>query len=151
MFGRKKEPTVGDYVEAVRGQAGAAARTYGPIARDRAQEAYAWSRPRLDPYVQEARRRAQPYVDRAIETAAPKMQRAVDTLEPRVDKTRDVLVQSWIPRLSAGVAALAGATACLLHIGAEPRAGPRVCLLCPLASDRPVDLRQVGPPLAAFA
>ena len=111
VFGRKKEPTVGDYVEAVRGQAGAAARTYGPIARDRAQEAYAWSRPRLDPYVQEARRRAQPYVDRAIDTAAPKMQRAVDTLEPRVDKAHDVLVESWIPRLSAAVAALAGATA----------------------------------------
>jgi hypothetical protein len=122
VFGRKKEPTVGDYVEVMRGQAGAAlgkgrergadlAQVYGPIARQRAVEAYARSRPRLDPYVQKARLRAQPYVDRVIVTTAPRMQRAVDTLEPRVDKAHDVLVQSWIPRLSAGVAALAGATA----------------------------------------
>jgi hypothetical protein len=39
------------------------------------------------------------------------MQRAVDTLEPTVDRAHDVLVESWIPRLSAAVAALAGATA----------------------------------------
>jgi hypothetical protein len=122
VFGRKKEPTVGDYVEAVRGQAGVAlgkgrdrgadlAEVYGPIARQRALEAYAWSRPRLDPYVEKARLRAQPYVDRAIVAAAPRMQRVVNGLEPRVDKAHDVIVQSWIPHLSAGIAALAGATA----------------------------------------
>ena len=56
--------------------------------------------------MQEARRRAQPYVD----TAAPRVQRAVEGLEPQVDKAHDVIVSAWIPRISAAVAALAGAT-----------------------------------------
>ena len=56
--------------------------------------------------MQEARRRAQPYV----EQAAPRVQRAVEGLEPQVDKAHDVIVSAWIPRISAAVAALAGAT-----------------------------------------
>ena len=38
------------------------------------------------------------------------MQRAVEGLEPQVDKAHDVIVSAWIPRISAAVAALAGAT-----------------------------------------
>jgi hypothetical protein len=151
VFGRNKQPTVGDYVDVVREQAStavdkgldkgadlaqtygpkareqalaaadaaaAAARTYGPIARERAAEAYEAARPRveevyrerLDPYVQEALKRAEPYVDRAVETAAPRVQRAVENLEPKVDKAHDVIVDAWIPRISAAIAALAGAT-----------------------------------------
>ena len=135
MSGKKKQPTVGDYVEVVREQASSsldkgrskgadlaqsygpkaqkqaqiaaeAARTYGPIARGRAAEAYEGALERLEPYMQEARRRAQPYVD----TAAPRVQRAVEGLEPQVDKAHDVIVSAWIPRISAAVAALAGAT-----------------------------------------
>jgi len=98
--------------------AAAAARTYGPIARDKAAEAYEAARPRveevyrerLDPYVQEAWKRAEPYVERAVETGAPRVQRAVENLEPKVDKAHEVIVDAWIPRISAAIAALAGAT-----------------------------------------
>lgn len=101
--------------------AAAAARTYGPIARGRAAEAYEAARPRveevygdarerLEPYLHEARKRAEPYVGRAVETAAPRVQRAVDNLEPKVDQARDVVVDAWIPRVSAALAALAGAS-----------------------------------------
>src|SRR6478735_3719810 len=92
--------------------AAAAARTYGPIARDKATEAYEAARPRveevyrerLDPYVQEARRRAEPYVERAVQTAAPRVQQAVENLEPKVDKAHEVIVDAWIPRISAAIA-----------------------------------------------
>jgi hypothetical protein len=158
VFGRNKQPTVGDYVDVVREQASTvvskgldkglvkgadlaqtygpkareqalaaaaaaaeAARIYGPTARERAagayeaarplvEEAYGDARERLEPYLQEALKRAEPYVERAVQTAAPRVQRAVVNLEPRVDRAHDVIVGAWIPRVSAAVAALAGAT-----------------------------------------
>ena len=126
MSGKKKQPTVGDYVEVVREQAsgyapqGAEAgagrrrggrrggtelrpqRAEGGLPRPLPSEPSRGS----SPIWQEARRRAQPYVD----TAAPRVQRAVEGLEPQVDKAHDVIVSAWIPRISAAIAALAGAT-----------------------------------------
>jgi len=94
-----------------------AAKTYAPVARERAQAAAEWSKPhvehareRAQPAVDAVRDRAQPHLDHAVETVGPRVQGAVDNIAPRVDATRDHIVDDWLPKLSAAIATVVAAS-----------------------------------------
>lgn len=125
MFGStQKDLTAADRLALLRdkvspaAQKGAeAAKTYAPVARERAQAAAEWSKPhvghaleRAQPAVDAVRDRAQPHLDHAVEAVGPRVQGAVDNLAPRVDATRDHIVDEWLPKLSAAIATVVAAS-----------------------------------------
>ena len=94
-----------------------AAKTYAPVAKERAQAAAEWSKPRVEhaleraqPAVDAVRDRAQPHLDHAVEAGGPRVQGAVDNIAPRVDATRDHIVDDWLPKLSAAIATVVAAS-----------------------------------------
>ena len=125
MFGStKNDLTAADRLALLRdkvspaAQKGAeAAKTYAPVARERAQAAAEWSRPhvehareRAQPAVDAVRDRAQPHLDHAVEAVGPRVLGAVDNFAPRVDATRDHIVDDWLPKLSAAIATVVAAS-----------------------------------------
>ena len=94
-----------------------AAKTYGPMARGRAQAAADWSRPRVElvveraqPQLAAARGKARPQIERVVEVVGPHVQDVRENFAPRLDASRDQIVDEWLPRVSAAMAAMVAAS-----------------------------------------